>query len=114
MAIINELPEGSEVLDLGAARVARAETLTTKSFIKLSAGFVQVAVEVPVAAALMIVDGDIIGAIGLLLADPADAETLIRDGLTAGDIQEITQFITGKSLGELQASAKPSGKTSKN
>lgn len=100
MAIISELPKDATVLDLGAARVARAEARSSKSYIKLAAGYVEVATEVPIAAAFSINDGDIKGAIALLIADPADVDALLADGLTSGDIEEITKFITGKSLGE--------------
>jgi len=100
MAIISELPKDAAVLDLGAARVARVEARSTKSFIKLAVGYVEVVAEVPISAAFSINDGDIKGAIALLIADPADVDAILADGLTSGDIQEITKFITGKSLGE--------------
>ena len=100
MALINELPEGAEVFDLGAARVARAEARTTKSYIKLAKGYVETVTEIPLAAAFAITDDNIKGALSLFVADPADVDALLADGLTSGDIQAITQFIAGKSLGE--------------
>lgn len=103
MALLNELPEGAQVLDLGAARVARAEASTTRSFLKLAAGYVEVKSEVPLQAAFSVADADIKGALASLLADPADFDALLADGLTSGDITAITEFIAGKSLGESQA-----------
>lgn len=106
MAIVSELPEGAEVLDLNAARVARAEARSSKSFIKLAAGYVETKAEVPISAAFNIQSGDIAGALGELLADPKDFDALVADGLTSGDIEAITIFIAGKSAGESKASPK--------
>jgi hypothetical protein len=106
MALLSELPEGAEVLDLQAARVARAEARSTKSFLKLAAGYVEAKSEVPISAAFKVQAGDIAGALGELLEDPADFDLLIADGLTSGDIEAITVFIAGKPVGESQASLK--------
>lgn len=106
MAIVSELPKDAQVLDLGAARVARAEARTTKSFIKLAAGYVETVAEIPVAAAFLVEQGDIVGALSAFLADPADLDALVKDGLTTSDVEEITAFIAGKTVGELQASLK--------
>lgn len=106
MAILNELPKGAEVLDLGAARVARAEARTTQNFIKLTAGYIEAKGEVPISSAILIAKGEIEGALAALLVDPADVDALIADGLTANDIEAITMFVTGKTVGELQASPK--------
>jgi hypothetical protein len=42
--------------------------------------------------------------IAMLLADPADVDALYKDGLSAEDLGVIVEHISGKSLGELQAS----------
>lgn len=103
MAILKDAPEGAQVLDLNAARVARIEALGSKSFIKLTAGFIETKAEVPISAAFAINTGDIAGALGQLLADPTDVDALIADGLTSGDIEAITIFIAGKPVGESKA-----------
>ena len=104
MAILSETPEGAKVLDLAAARVARAEARGEKSYLKLNAGFVEVQPEVALAAADAFVAGDIKKGVSLLVADPADADLLIADGLTAEDLEAIIEHISGKSLGESSAS----------
>jgi hypothetical protein len=102
MAILKDAPEGAQVLDLNAARAARIE-LSSKSFIKLTAGYIETKAEVPLSAAFAINTGDIAGALGQLLADPTDVDALIADGLTSGDIEAITIFIAGKPVGESKA-----------
>jgi hypothetical protein len=99
MAILKDAPEGAQVLDLNAARVARIE-LSSKS---LTAGYIETKAEVPLSAAFAINTGDITGALGQLLADPTDVDALIADGLTSGDIEAITIFIAGKPVGESKA-----------
>jgi hypothetical protein len=103
MAIISKLPEGASVLDLDAARVARQEARAAQGlgdpFIKLEAGYVQVAPEVPLAAAYLFQDGNIKDGLELLLADKADVDVLWPI-LTAGDFEAIVNFITGKTPGE--------------
>lgn len=106
--ILKTAPEGAEVLDLGAARVARAEARAAEgkaaSFIKLSSGFVEVKAEMPIDVAFKFAAEDIRGGLADLLADPSDLDVLLADGVSAQDLAEITKFIAGASLGELQAS----------
>jgi hypothetical protein len=100
MALLDKLPDGADVLDLGAARVARAEARKSASFIKLEAGFVEVNHEVPLEAAYLFQQEDIKKGLSLLLADPADVAVLFEAGLTAQDLEAIVQFVSGKQLGE--------------
>jgi hypothetical protein len=100
MAILNELPNDAEVFDLDAARVARAETRKGGSFIKLTAGYIEVHAEIPLEAAELFGKNDLNGGLSLVVVDPEDAAALLADGLTASDLRDIIQFITGSSLGE--------------
>lgn len=103
MAILAEAPEGANVLDLGAARAARAEARAASgegdSFIKLSAGFVQVLPEIPISVAVILEAGDVKAGLAGLLADPADVEALLVE-ITSNDVEALVKFITGTSLGE--------------
>lgn len=107
--ILKTAPEGAEVLDLDAARVARAEARAaegkTNAYIKLSKGFVEVKAELPIDVAFKFSNEDIRGGLADMLADPSDLEVLLEDGVSAQDLAEITKFIAGVSLGELPASA---------
>ena len=104
MAILAEAPEGSAVLDLGAARAARAEARAAagkgNSFLKLTAGFVELRPEFPLSAAALFKAEDIRGGLAEILVDPADADVLLADGLTVGDVEALTKFIQGVTLGE--------------
>ena len=104
MAIVSDLPKGAEVLDLGAARAARAEARAADGkgslFLKLSAGFVEVHPEIPLEAAFSFQSEDIRGGLALLLVDEADVDALLTDGLTAQDLEAVIKFASGKSLGE--------------
>jgi hypothetical protein len=106
MAIISKLPEGADVLDLDAARVARVEARAAQGlgtrYIKLSAGFVETLPEVPLAAAYLFQDEQVKDGLALLLADPADVEVLWPT-LTADDLKAVVEFISGKTPGESQA-----------
>ena len=106
MAILSDAPKGADVLDLGAARAARAEARASAPYIKLSAGYVQANAEVRIDTALMVDQGDVRGVLTALVIDPSDVDVLLEDGLTAQDIQAILQWITGLSMGESQASVK--------
>ena len=106
MAILSDAPKGADVLDLGAARAARAEARASDPYIKLSAGYVQANAEVRIDSALKIDQGDVRGVLSALVIDPADVDVLLEDGLTAQDIQAIMQWITGFSVGESPASLK--------
>lgn len=107
MAIKSELPTGADVLDLEAARVARAEARAKNGesgrYLKLSAGFVEIVAEMPIAAAFAAQEEDIRGMLSGILADPADLDALLKDGLTTEDLNAVSAFISGKSLGESQA-----------
>ena len=104
MAILNEAPKGAKVLDLEAGRVARAEARAADGaanpVIKLAAGFVEVLPEVTIAVATAFEQGNIREGLAGLLVDPADVDALFADGLTAKDMEEITKFLSGLSLGE--------------
>jgi hypothetical protein len=104
MSIISDLPKGAEVLDLGAARAARAEARAADGqgslFLKLSAGYVEVHPEIPLEAAFSFKAEDIRGGLTMLLVDPSDVDALLADGLTAQDLEQIILFASGKSLGE--------------
>ena len=104
MAILSEAPKGAEILDLGAARAARAEARSGQPYIKLSAGYVPANAEVRIDTAFLIDQGDVKGTLACLVTDPDDVEALLKDGLTAQDIQAIMQWITGLTVGESQAS----------
>lgn len=102
MSILKNAPEGAEVLDLGAARVARAEARQGKPLpvIKLSAGYVEVSPEMDVLSADDFRVGRIRQGLEKLLADPADVDELVKDGLSKPDLESIVEFVTGNSLGE--------------
>jgi len=104
MAILSEAPKGAKVLDLGAARAARAEVRAAEGqgnpVIKLTAGFVEVRPEIAISIASAFENNDIRAGLAGLLVDPADVDALFEDGLTAQDMEEITKFLTGMTLGE--------------
>ena len=104
MAILSEAPEGSAVLDFGAARAARAEARAASgkgsSFLKLAAGYVEVLPEFPLSVADAFKAEDITAGLAGLLVDPTDVGVLMADGLTAQDLEALTKFISGVSLGE--------------
>ena len=110
MTIRKKVPEGAEVLDLGAARAARAEARAAEGlgakFLKISAGFIEVKVEIPVEVAFTL-QSDIKAGLAGILVDPADVDALLADGLTAQDLEAMTDLVTGKSLGESSASPTP-------
>lgn len=102
MSILSAAPEGAEVLDLGAARVARAEARQGKPLpvIKLSAGYVEVSPEMDVLSADDFAAGRIRDGLAKLLADPADIDELVKGGVSKDDLEQIVQFVTANSLGE--------------
>ena len=110
MSILKEAPAGAKVLDLGAERVARAEARAAAGdgapVLKLAAGYVEVRSEIPLSVAEDIQRDLKVGLAGLLV-DPADVEALYADGLSTGDLEAITKFITGNTLGESVASPTP-------
>jgi len=110
MSILKVAPANAEVLDLGAARVARAEARAAEGkgnpFLKLAAGYVEVRAEIALSVAFDFKEGRLTEGLAGLLVDPADLDVVIADGLSAEDMGAITEFITGKSLGESLASLK--------
>jgi hypothetical protein len=104
MAILNEVPEGSEVVDLGAARAAREEIRVaegkSQAFLKLDAGYVQVKPEFSVMIAAHFERDEIVAGLAGLLVDPSDVEALIQYGLSKEDLTEIMKFLTGLTVGE--------------
>ena len=100
MAILSAVPEGSNVLDLEAARVARSEARgDIKQFLKLTVGYVEVLPEIPLDAAYLFKDEMVKEGLMMLLADPADID-LVWSGLTGDDFQSIVEYASSKSLGE--------------
>lgn len=103
MPIIDSVPDGADVLDLGSMRAARAEARAAagkgKSFIKLSMGYVEVCSEIPISVLTDLLGEKIEEGLAGLLADPTDVALLLPE-LTANDLAALTTFITGKSLGE--------------
>ena len=86
MTILKKAPEGAEVLDLGAGRVARAEARAAEGkgspFLKISAGFIAVKAEIPVEVAYTL-QSDVKAGLAGILVDPADVDALLADGLTS-------------------------------
>lgn len=109
MAILKDAPAGAQVLDLGAARAARAEARVAAGapnpVLKLSAGYVEVHPEFSVTIGETLKAGEIREALQSLLVDPNDVDALIEEGISALDINEILTFL-GASLGEATASSK--------
>lgn len=108
MTILKERPDGAQVLDLGAARAARAEARAAAGdvspVLKLDAGYVAIRPEFPVSVAETLSAGKIRDALAALLVDADDVDILLEEGLTAQDLNAIVTFI-GASLGEAQASS---------
>ena len=102
MAILKTAPEGAQVLDLNAARVARAEARGGKAnpVVKLAAGFVEISPEVDVIAAELLSDGHFRAGLTLILVDPTDIDALLEGGLSKDDLEALVGFITGLTLGE--------------
>lgn len=104
MSILRKAPAGSNILDLGAARAARAEVRANsddpKPYIKLEAGYVEINPEFDVLAAEELAANRITSGLAKLLANPEDIKFLVADGLSKNDLEEIVKFIQGVSLGE--------------
>jgi len=111
MSILTDAPEGAKVLDLGAARVARAEARAAAGdgvqVIKVDAGYVQVRPEMDLEAAEDFLAARFRAGLAKLLVDPADVDPLLAGGLSKGDLDAIGEFITGTTQGESLASSKP-------
>lgn len=107
MALITSVPEGSKVVDLDASRIARAEARTEKTYIKLSVGFIEVNPEIALAASEDFEAGRIREGIASLLIDASDVDVLYEAGFTAEDLATVIEYVSGKTLGESQASQKP-------
>ncbi len=107
MTIRKKVPEGAEVLDLGAGRAARAEARAAEGlgakFLKISAGYIEVKVEIPVEVAFTL-ERDVKAGLAGILVDPTDIDALLADGLTSQDLEAMQALVTGKSLGESSAS----------
>jgi len=107
VTIRKKVPEGAEVLDLGAARAARAEARAAEGlgakFLKISAGYIEVKVEIPVEVAFTL-ERDVKAGLAGILVDPTDIDALLADGLTSQDLEAMQALVTGKSLGESSAS----------
>ena len=112
MAVLKVAPVGAQVLDLVANRAARAEARAAAGeglpVVHLDAGYVEVKAEVDLLSAEDFSKGEYRAGLAKLLADPADIDVLIAEGLSAADIEALTEFVTGDTLGESSASSKPS------
>jgi hypothetical protein len=108
MSLLKKAPAGVEVLDLVAARAARAEARAGQALpvIKVSAGFVEIKAEFDLSAGEEFATGNLRAGLAKLVADPADVDLIMDGGLSKDDLESITQFVVGKSLGESEASAK--------
>lgn len=109
MAILTEAPEAANIIDLDAARKARAEARAESggevTVIKLAAGFVECRPEFSLSVVEKLRSSDIRGALADLLLDPADTDALLAEGVTAQDLGVIVSFV-GASVGEALASTK--------
>lgn len=111
MSILLEIPSGARSFDLGAARQARAEARAaageSNPYVKLSAGYVEVKPEFALTVAFAFKSGDLKAGLAGMLVDPVDVDALLADGISSEDLEAITKFASGKSLGESAASPKP-------
>ena len=108
MTILTKAPEGGNVIDLSAARAARAEARAlsgeTSTFLKLDAGYVEMKAEIALNVIVDFLDNRIKQALGGLLVDPTDVDVLLTDGISTDDFEAILEHLTGKSAGESTAS----------
>jgi hypothetical protein len=72
------------------------------SYVKVSAGYIEVQPEIPLAAAYEMKAENFEEGLALMLVDPADAK-LLWPTLTAEDFDALINFVTGKTLGESEA-----------
>lgn len=102
MSILSEAPAGAEVIDLAAARAARAEVDATQPpvLLKIEAGYIQLKREVDVLCAEDFSEGHIRDGLSKLLEDPADIDELVKRGLSKADLEAIVNHVTGSTLGE--------------
>lgn len=107
MSILKEAPAGAPVFDVGQARAARAEARAAAGdpnpVLKLEAGYVEVNPEFNITVGESLSAGKIREALAGLLADPADVDVLIEDGVSAQDLKALIDFL-GSSVGESKAS----------
>lgn len=107
MTILKKAPVGANVLDFKEARAARAEARAlagvSAPFLKLNAGFVELKPELDLRASDDLDRGDLVSALGKMLADPADVDALLAEGLSGEDLGSISKHVAGLSLGELPA-----------
>jgi hypothetical protein len=98
--ILKEAPAGARVLDLDAARVARAEASkdAPSPVVKLSVGFVTLQKELDVLCGEDFAAGNARSGLLRILADPKDIDAL--GSVTRDDLEAIVNFVSGKSLGE--------------
>lgn len=104
MTVLTEAPEGVDIIDIDAARAARAEARAASggkaSYVKVGAGYVELKPEVDVLSAEDFSAGRIRVGLSKILADPEDIDTLVASGISAPDLDLIIKRITGQSLGE--------------
>ncbi len=108
MSILTTLPEGARVLDLDAARAARAEARAAAGdgppYVKVAAGYIAMRPEMDLEAGEDFMAGKLREGLAKMLADPADLDALLADGFSKDDLNAIGEYVTGASLGESSAS----------
>ena len=109
MALLKKAPDGAKVLDLPSARLARAEARVGEpsSYIKLTAGYVEIKPELDVLVVGDLIEGNVKDALLRLFTDPKDVDVVMAEGISDIDLKAIFEFASGKSLGEFSASTKP-------
>jgi len=102
MTIQQQAPDGAQIVDLVAARAARAEVDASlpPALLKIDAGYIEIRREIDVLSAEDFTNGQFRAGLSKLLADPADVDELVAFGLSKGDLELIVNYITGKTLGE--------------
>lgn len=102
MSILSEAPAGAEIIDLAAARAARAEVDATLPpvLLKIDVGYIQLARDIDVLCAEDFTEGHFRTGLSKLLADPTDIDAIITYGLSKDDLEKIIQYVTGVALGE--------------
>lgn len=116
MALIKKPATGANVLDIEAARAARAEARgnTQLQVIKVDGGYVEINPEFDLITTELLTEGKVREGLARLLNDPADVDLILKNGFSDKDLEELVKFITGKLLGELPASVISSKKVGKN
>lgn len=103
MSIRDTAPEGAQVLDISAARAARAEARAEAGeetrWIKLTSGYVEVKPEVMLVVAIDLQSERLREGLSGLLVDPKDVDVLVNE-MTSADLGALTEFLAGATPGE--------------